>query len=177
MPTHTVRQGIAFSSMMQFLGTHLNKLDAKKRVSVPAAFRAVLKELTGAPDLILRPSHTHRCIEAWPVKKFNELEKTLNTLDVFSEPYDDLATTIYADAYPLETDKEGRILLPESLVAHAGLTDAVAFVGAGPTFQIWEPAAAAARTAQARERTRARLQAAQANAGAGVGAGVAAGAG
>ena len=55
----------------------------------------------------------------------------------------------------MEPDKEGRISLPESLVQHAGLTDTVAFMGLGRTFQIWEPAAAAARLTTARDRARA----------------------
>jgi MraZ protein len=162
MLTHKIPQGITFPFMSPFLGQHQNRLDAKGRVSVPAAYRTALKVMTGSSELILRPSHTHSCIEAWPTTKFNELENTLNVLDVLGEEYDDLSTAIYADAYPLEADKDGRILLPESLVAHAGLTDAVVFVGKGSIFQIWEPAAAAARTAEARERTRARKQGAPA---------------
>ncbi|HEX6103749.1 MAG TPA: division/cell wall cluster transcriptional repressor MraZ, partial [Alphaproteobacteria bacterium] len=37
---------------------------------------------------------------------------------------------------------EGRIVLPETIIAHARIADAVAFVGQGKTFAIWDPAGA-----------------------------------
>ena len=70
--------------------------------------------------------------------------------------HDDLASTLYAEAFPAETDKEGRIVLPDILIAHAALNETVVFMGLGRTFQIWEPQAAERRLAEARERTRAR---------------------
>ena len=105
---------------------------------------------------MLRPSHKHACIEAWPEAIFQALATPLDKLDLFSEDHDDLAASLYADAYPVEADREGRIVLPESLVAYAGLSEQVAFLGLGRTFQIWEPAAAERRRAEARERARVR---------------------
>jgi MraZ protein len=141
--------------MSPFLGTHQNRLDAKGRVSIPASFRALLKDADGSTALILRPSHKHACIEAWPAASFNALARPLDSMDLFSEDHDDMAISLYADAYPAEADKEGRISLPEALAAHANLADAAAFLGAGKMFQIWEPAAAELHKAQARERARA----------------------
>jgi len=144
--------------MSQFLGTHLSRRDAKGRVSVPAPFRAALKN--GSDDstvqLILRPSHQHPCIEAWPVPVFEALANPLNQLQTFSAEQEDLAAILYADAFPVETDKEGRIVLHEALVGHAGLQDSVTFMGLGRTFQLWEPSAAERRRQDARERARER---------------------
>ncbi len=143
-------------SMVQFLGTHQNRLDAKGRVSVPAPFRAALRacDETNGASLILRPSHQHPCIEAWPSAEFAALAEQLNRLDLFSQAHDDLAASLYSDAFPVEADKEGRIVLPDSLISHAGLGETVVFMGLGRIFQIWEPAAAARRRAEARERAR-----------------------
>jgi MraZ protein len=149
--------------MTQFLGTHQNRLDAKGRVSIPAAFRAALRTNgetncngNGTTQLVLRPSHKHSCIEAWPNAEFQALAAPLDRLYLFSEEHDDLASALYADAYPVESDKEGRIVLPDALIAHAGLGEAVVFMGLGRIFQIWEPEAAVRRRAEARERARAR---------------------
>jgi transcriptional regulator MraZ len=146
--------------MTHFLGTHQNKLDAKSRVSVPAPFRTALRALgngngEGTASLILRPSHKHPCIEAWPVAVFDALATPLDRLDVFSDAQDNLLAALYAEAYPAETDREGRIVLPESLVAYAGLSESVVFMGLGRTFQIWEPEAADRRRLEAREHVRA----------------------
>ncbi len=147
--------------MSSFLGTHQNRLDAKGRVSVPASFRAILRaraEAAGVEgaQLVLRPSHNHACIEGWPVDVFQSFATPLDRIDLFSDDHDDLAAALYADAFPAESDKEGRIVLPETLAAHAALTDAVVFIGLGPSFQIWEPEAGKRRLATARERVRAR---------------------
>jgi MraZ protein len=143
--------------MSQFLGTHQNRLDAKGRVSIPAQFRAVLRAGSGGEtgtSLVLRPSHKHPCIEAWPANAFAALATPLDRLDVFSDEHDDFATALYADAFPLEADKEGRIVLPYSLAEHANLSGVVEFMGTGRSFQIWEPTAAERRRAEARENTR-----------------------
>ncbi len=138
--------------MSQFFGTHQNRLDAKGRVSVPSAFRSALRD--GMDDdapttLVLRPSHKHPCIEGWPNKEFDALTQSFARLNKFSDEYDDLSMAIFAQAYKVEADREGRIVLPADLVSHAGLTNQVSFLGAGTTFQIWEPDAARRRLKEA----------------------------
>ena len=145
--------------MSHFLGTHQNRLDAKGRVSIPASFRTALRaaaEPEAASSLILRTSHKHPCIEGWPVATFKEMSRGIRSLKQFSDEHEDLSTSVYANAYEAETDKEGRILLSADLVEHAGLTNQVSFMGMGETFQIWEPAACARRKAEAREAARRR---------------------
>ena len=146
--------------MSVFLGTHQNRLDAKKRVSIPAGFRTVLRARAGDaadgdPLMVLIPSLKHACIDVWPMAAFLALGTPLNRLDTFSDDQDDMAIALYGDAQPIDADKEGRIMLPESMTAHAGLTDSVAFMGLGNIFQIWEPAAAERRRGEARSRARA----------------------
>ncbi|MCB8878810.1 division/cell wall cluster transcriptional repressor MraZ [Acidisoma cellulosilytica] len=141
--------------MTHFLGSHLNRLDAKGRVSVPAAFRTALRSFgaatEGSVSMILRPSHKYPCVEAWPQAVFDKLAQQLDRYELFSPEYDNLAAAIYADAYPIESDREGRIILNEMLTSHAGVSDNVVFMGTGPIFQIWEPEAARARAAEARQ--------------------------
>ena len=114
------------SRMTQFWGTQENKRDSKGRVSIPASFRAALKngvEGEQIVSMVLRASHKFACVDAWPVSAFEQIAGPLDLLDLFSDDQDDLATTIYADAVRVESDKEGRILLPDSLARHAGLDD------------------------------------------------------
>lgn len=154
--------------MAQFLGTHKAKLDSKGRVSVPGPFRTTLRSLRDHDNgelevtVVLRPSHQYPCIEAWPENAFQALTAELDRFNEISEEHEDLATTLFADAYPLESDKEGRILVPEDLLRHAGITGPIAFMGIGSRFQIWEPDAAEARREQARQRTREQQAAARA---------------
>ena len=134
------------------MSTFHARFDAKGRMSVPAAYRAALRagSADGATSLVLRPSHKHDCIEAWPTASFLALGSRVEQLDAFGDDEDDMTTTLYADAWPVEPDKEGRISVPDSLVQHAGLTDSVTFMGKGGIFEIWEPEAALGRLANAR---------------------------
>ena len=122
--------------MTQFMGSFTGKLDRKGRVSVPASFRAALERM-GCPDLVLRLSHTDSCIEAWPLTTFETMASGLSQLEVFSEAHDDLSLSLFADAYPRRPDGDGRVMLAEDVVAQAGLSEAVTFMGRGTSFQIW----------------------------------------
>ena len=144
--------------MSHFLNTHANRVDAKGRVSIPAPFRTALRTLCPESEapLVLRTSHAHACIEGWPTRYFQQLGTPLQQMDVFGADQEDMAVSIYADALYVEADKEGRILLPDALMQHAGLTDTVLFMGLGRIFQIWEPQAGQRFMAEARERARTR---------------------
>lgn len=139
--------------MTQFLGTHKGKLDKKGRISVPAQFRAVLEAL-GTADIVLFPSFRHPCIEAWPAPAFAALSAGHTRLDVFSDASDNLAAALFATAHPARPDGEGRLVLPEDLVAEAGLSEAVSFIGANQCFQIWDTEHALAHIRDARARAR-----------------------
>jgi MraZ protein len=146
--------------MDHFFGSHHNKLDAKGRVSVPAPFRSILKKFSAAGEdaqtvpMVLRPSHQYPCIEGWTEQGFQSLSAPLDAYEQYSEDYEDLAVGLFGDACAMETDKEGRIVLPAEMVAFAGLTDNVVFIGANKIFQIWEPAAGARRIAEAKAKIR-----------------------
>jgi MraZ protein len=147
--------------MTHFLGTHQNKLDGKGRVSVPAPFRAALRQSDGDGAattwrFVLRPSHKFRCIEVWPEAAFRALAAPLEKMALFSDEHDDLTSALYADSFETETDREGRIVLPDLLVAHAGLGQTVEFVGHGNIFRIWDPAEGARQRAESRTRAHAR---------------------
>jgi MraZ protein len=80
------------------------------------------------------------------------LTERMAQVDLFSDEHDDLTATLFADAKQLAFDGEGRIMLPESLTAHAGISENAAFVGRGTSFEIWEPGKLDAYKAEARQR-------------------------
>lgn len=128
----------------------MNRIDKKGRVSVPAPFRtAVATEVF--PGIILYRSYKVGAIEGCALSWMERLSQSVESLDLFGEDQDNLAATIFADAHQMSFDGDGRVTLPESLIAHAGLTEKVAFVGRGSTFQLWTPKAFEQHQAQARE--------------------------
>ena len=132
-----------------FLSTFQNRIDAKGRVSVPAKFREIL-EAQGARTIFARTSTVEPMIEAggpeWMAGYHNMVEQH----DPTSELYDDYAMAYLGDTVELALDSEGRVVLPEMLLRHAGLEDAATFVGGGSHFRIWEPRAFDVRMMKAR---------------------------
>lgn len=124
--------------MKQFFGSYENKRDVKGRVSVPAAFRAVWKEL-GDVTLVLRPSFIDGALEAWPLPNYERFLAKVEAMPEMSREQVGLQTQVYSDAEEMELDPQGRILITGYLAEIAKLTDAVFFMGRGDHFLIWEP--------------------------------------
>ena len=121
-----------------FLDTVTNKVDAKGRVSVPADYRTIVKELS--TDVVCYRSLSAPCIEGCTEQLLDKLADDMdNALDFFSETQDELTNLIFGDAKKFPFDSTGRIMLSDKLLKHAGITDAAVFVGKGRKFQIWNP--------------------------------------
>jgi MraZ protein len=76
----------------------------------------------------------------------------------YSEEREQFAAALYGTSQTLKIDGEGRVILTEPLKVHAGIKDAVAFVGLGHKFQIWEPDRFRAQLAEAKDKVRASKQ-------------------
>lgn len=121
-----------------FLDTVLNKVDAKGRVSLPADYRAIVKE-SGA-EIVCYRSLTEPCIEGCLEDLLEKLATQIeDSLDFFSEKQDAITKLVFGDAKRYTFDSTGRIMLSEKLLKHAEITDGAIFVGKGRKFQIWNP--------------------------------------
>lgn len=142
--------------MNRFVSTFTNKIDAKGRVSIPAPFRAVLERDGYAHGsvggLYCYPSLDAPALDAGGERLAKKIDGLLSGLPDYSDERDELSVALYGDVQVLSLDGDGRISLPESLRAHAGLTTQVTFVGLGDKFQMWEPGRFAKRRERAREK-------------------------
>ena len=137
--------------MPLFLSTFINKLDKKGRVSVPASFRLALSGQSFQGIVAFR-SYKLSAIEGMGIDRMQRLSDSVDQLDLFSEAQDDLTTSIFADAQTLALDGDGRVILPNLLLEHAKINEAIAFVGRGATFQLWNPQLFEEHQAKARQR-------------------------
>lgn len=142
--------------MALLVGKHINKIDAKGRVSVPKVFRAALAD-RGFAGIYAFPFFKTKAIEACDERFMQRLSESLeDNFDLFSDDQDDMVAITLENTYQLPFDPEGRITLPEELMVHAGLTNQALFVGRGARFRIWSPDAYEENRAQAFARARAR---------------------
>ena len=126
--------------MALFLGRHIHRIDRKGRVSVPAPFRAALSGQL-EQGIVAVPSFKLPAVDCYSMEKLEALSQQVDQLPTFSEERDDFAAALFGNAIQLPLDGEGRIVLPEAIIAHARIGESVAFLGGGKTFSIWEPSA------------------------------------
>lgn len=121
-----------------FLDTVYNKVDTKGRVSLPADYRSIVKELNS--EIVCYRSLSAPCIEGCVEDLLEKLASEIETsTDFFSQTQDDLTNLIFGDAKRFTFDSTGRIVLSEKLLQHAQISDTAVFVGKGRKFQIWNP--------------------------------------
>jgi transcriptional regulator MraZ len=143
--------------MDQFVSHYMLRLDAKGRVSVPATFRAVLAR-DGFEGLYCYPALDRPALDAGGNALLAEIQTLIAGYAPYSEQREQFALSLYGTSETLKFDSEGRVVLTETLKAHAGITDAVTFVGLGHKFRIWEPSRFRAELAEATEKVRALKQ-------------------
>jgi MraZ protein len=131
-----------------FVATYHNKIDAKGRVSVPARFRLLLAD-EPFQGVYCMPSPFESAIHAGGSSWLNSLSGMIGAHDPTGEAHDTFAYALLAKTSELSFDGEGRVVVPEALLTHAGITEQIAFVGLGTYFAMWEPKALDARIAEA----------------------------
>jgi MraZ protein len=140
--------------MDRFVANFTLRLDSKGRVSIPGAFRALLTR-DGFEGLYCYPALDRPAIDAGGSALMQEIEALVGRFAAYSNERERLALALYGTSETLKLDGEGRVVLSESLKRHAGITDAVAFVGLGQKFQIWEPGRFQKELAEATRKVRA----------------------
>jgi MraZ protein len=140
--------------MDRFVSNFMLRLDAKGRVSVPAPYRAVLAR-DGFDGLYCYPTLDRPALDAGGNALLGEIEALIARYSPYSDEREDFAAALYGTSEVLKIDSEGRVMLSETLKDHAKIKDAVAFVGLGQKFQIWEPERFRAQLAEATGKVRA----------------------
>ena len=140
--------------MDRFVSNSTLRLDSKGRVSIPASYRAVLAR-DGFDGLYCYPALDLPAIDAGGNALMAEIEALIARFAPYSEEREQFAAALYGTSETLKIDGEGRVVLTEPLKTHAGIKDAVTFVGLGHKFQIWEPNRFRAQLAEAKDKVRA----------------------
>jgi MraZ protein len=141
-----------------FISTVPGSLDSKGRVCIPAAYRQILAA-QNTQGVYICPSFAEGALEAFGQTVIESLHARLSSQDPFFSPsHDDEATAVISRTQLLVADEQGRVRLPDVMIAHAGLKDRVVFVGLSQKFQIWDADTYAPIQAEALARVKARLE-------------------
>jgi len=121
-----------------FVSTVTLRLDAKGRVSVPAAFREVLRRQSPG-SLLCTTALSVDALDAGGQGLLGDIEALIAAHPGAPAERDQYAAYLFGACETLKIDREGRIVLSERLKIHAGIGDRATFAGLGHKFRIWEP--------------------------------------
>src|SRR4030067_2118523 len=116
-----------------FLGQFQHSIDDKGRLMVPARFRELLE---GGAYLTQGFDH---CLMVMTEPYFNQVYERLNALNLTELPARQLRRQMLSNAYPVEIDKIGRILIPQNLRPFITMCGEVILAGQGEYFTVWAP--------------------------------------
>jgi len=114
-----------------FFGEFEYKIDEKGRVPLPPRFRRELRD-----GVVLMPG-VEKCIWAYPVVEWKKLATSLTTGSFSPSKMRRLNRAIFATAFLLGIDGQGRIALPIPLREYAQIVDEVVIAGANTYLEIW----------------------------------------
>jgi MraZ protein len=127
-------------SVQSYISTTAGTLDSKGRVCIPAGYRQILAAQNTA-GVYLCPSFSSASLEGFGTDVLQKFHLQLAEQDPFFSPeFNDKAFVVVSMTQLLPLDENGRVRLPDEMIAHAALKDRVVFVGMGTKFRIWEPA-------------------------------------
>lgn len=147
-----------------FISTVPGSLDSKGRVCIPATYRHILAAQApqgsqNTTGVYICPSFIDPALDAFGQSLLDAINARLAAQDpFFSASHDDEATALLARTQSLPIDENGRVRIPDAMIAHAGLKDRIVFVGKAQKFQIWDADAYAPIEADALARVKAKME-------------------
>jgi MraZ protein len=120
-----------------FRGRHSHTIDAKGRVSIPAAYRMELQQRSDQPAFLTADEN---CLRLYPFEDWCNHERRIVEQAALDPDARDYARLVISGAVEAPIDKQGRILVPQYLRDHAHLEREVTFAGVGLTVEIWDEA-------------------------------------
>jgi len=130
-----------------FYGEFDYKIDEKGRVPVPPRFRRELKD-----GVVLAPG-AEKCINAYTISEWKKIATTLTGGSLTSNKLRRLNRAVFATAFNLTMDGQGRVALPIPLREHAEIMDEVVIAGVNTYLEIWNKVLWEEEKARSQEQT------------------------
>ena len=118
-----------------FLGEYQHSVDDKGRVVMPAKFRDGL-----SPGVVVTKGQ-ERCLYVFPIARWEQEVAKVDRLARTNRQNRNYARSFFGAASDQQTDKQGRLQIPQALRSYAGLQRDVVVVGVSDRVEIWDATA------------------------------------
>ncbi|ANB16582.1 division/cell wall cluster transcriptional repressor MraZ [Dokdonella koreensis] len=120
-----------------FQGETAVTLDEKGRVAIPAAHREAVARVSGNRLVITYNPFEHGCLWIFPEKEWERVRDEVNALPSVKAVHRNLQMKLVGAAAHVEPDGSGRVQVPASQRAAAGLEKKAVLLGMGNKFELW----------------------------------------
>ncbi len=120
-----------------FIGHFTHTIDSKGRLSVPIKFREEIN--SDSKGIVYITTDLDPCLVIYTLDEWNTLLEKINSFPVMNQGVKAYRRLIFSRATECTLDKQGRILIPQNLREHAGLSGDSYLVGNNKKIEIWNP--------------------------------------
>ena len=113
------------------LGQYIHQIDSKKRLSLPARWRSEV----GAKLIIT--NGLDRSLYIYTVTEWEIIAEKLSSLGFATPEIRSFTRFMLANAYEIEIDSAGRILIPDNLKKFANLDVKAVLIGMHKRIEVW----------------------------------------
>lgn len=115
-----------------FMGEFQHTLDGKGRLILPAKIRE------GLGDTFIATRGLDECLFVFTREEWGALETKLKQLSLVKPEARAFSRYLFSGAAELESDKQGRVLLPPNLREYAKLEKEIVVIGVANRVEIWD---------------------------------------
>ncbi len=126
--------------MLNLIGVHGCKMDAKGRLMVPSALKKQLLPVL-EKGFVIKRSVFSKCLEIYPMSEWEVVMKKVNRLNRFKKKNNDFIRMFTAGVRMIEVDGTGRLNIPKDLMDFAGLTKEIVLASAVNIIEVWDEGA------------------------------------
>lgn len=122
--------------MIGFIGEYEATLDSKGRFLLPAGIKKQLPE--GEVPVFVINRGFEKCLTVYPMQSWKPIYENISSLNDFDPKVREFRRYFLNGATQIEVDGAGRLLLPKTLMEHAGLEKDIVLVSAMDKLEIWD---------------------------------------
>ena len=119
-----------------FVGTFHHSVDEKKRLAIPAKWRAAAK---GTQEFYVLPLPNNHLF-VLPESAMDKMLERVDDISIGEYERRNVLRLITGGTHGSPCDGQGRIILTDELMQHAGIEGEAVLVGVLKGFEIWSPA-------------------------------------
>lgn len=126
---------------MIFTDVYERTIDDKNRTQIPAPYRNGMDPEIDGTAFYVVPGERNHTLSFYPERYFERRIESIRTDDIPGSEALDFEQMFFSLASRVELDKQGRVVLPERLLAMVDLGKEICIAGADYRFDIWRKSA------------------------------------